>query len=298
MFLACLLLAQSCAPASDDGPEESVTRDADEDVEVQEHAQALTAGWITGPFRVSGNASINMLPDSTDVCVLTRVTGKFQGSGERVVVELVNGLWVLRSQSQQIGVAAEAHCFKKDQFISNVTRRVSQVFSEESFGSGNGCGQTTIVRSSWFVEAALYLNGISGKWEGGCELASVAQSFSPSVQSQLTLGSGQSTAVRARTASFSAGPINVAPKYFRSGSVDLFTSNSRSSVPSFVLAPITDAMCHFVLIQGDFNGGGEFAELRIGNNPQTGVPSWIFKTGSGSGSGITARVRCYSRDQR
>ena len=62
------------------------------------------------------------------------------------------------------------------------------------------------------------------------------------------------------------------------------------------MAPTSQAMCHFTRLEGDFNGDGEFAQIRA--ELVSGTERWVLNTGHGSGSGVVARARCYLRDQR
>ena len=133
---------------------------------------------------------------------------------------------------------------------------------------------------------------MSGPWDGGCEFVAIDQAASGTAFSQVLVGAGNQKEVFGFAQSFFAGTpaSGVRAKFFNSQTFVLGSNRST------VMAPTDQAMCHFTEIRGDFNGGGEFAQI----SPvlDGGIEKWQLLTHSQSGSGVSAKARCYLRDQR
>jgi hypothetical protein len=262
--------------------------------------QELDSTWVTGPFVQTGGGTRSLELTTTHVCVLTRVAGKFQGQGEEIRLRQVSGRWQLSVLTQQEGVAGEAHCFAKSKFLANGSTRWNGGEFQQFTSGSLGCASRS--SNTWQGDAATFITGMGGKWEGDCEFIRINPAPSATSYTTLTAATGQFQTLNdfAYAHAFFAGSpgAGVPAKFWRSGSADEFTLSSKSRVTSIVLAPTSEAMCHLTGIKGDFNGGGEFVELRAGINTLTGVESWILKVRSGSGLGVEGTARCYLRDQR
>jgi hypothetical protein len=263
--------------------------------EVGVTSQSLDSSWARGPYKVAGNQAVAMDALSTHVCVLTRVAGSFQGWGEKVEVWPNSVQWNLSSVAQQPGVSAEAYCFAMSKFLGPSYRDAGYG------GPSNGiCGDWGCV-SAAFTAAngtrTVFINGMSGQWEGNCEYLHVTQGAFLSDSTTFRVGSGRPCDLSPSGVwgSFTVG-FNLPFKYYP-GPLSGTTFESRSTgTTRVVMAPTSDAMCHFTRLEGDFNGDGEYAQIR----PElvSGVERWVLKTHHGSGSGVVARARCFLRDQR
>jgi hypothetical protein len=260
-------------------------------------------GWRSGPFSVrqeaEGNRKMLLEPDSTDVCVLTRVSGKFMGGGETVRVVVVNGRWVLEVAShQQEGVTGTAFCFKKNSFKANGPARLTSPPFEATdlFSPTN----------TFNGDAATFISGVNGHLRGGGEHARIVQSSEGSTPSELRVGSAAGD-LKAFAHSFFAGTVGIGtPAKFFQGE---FTMNHVVSRRSVVMANTEFAMCYLTLVKGKFDNVDDFVEIV----PQTvgRVKRWVLRAqrakeepflGLGAAPYATGEVfvaaRCYRRDQR
>jgi hypothetical protein len=274
------------------------------------NSEALIAGWVSGPYTWSQNARPRKLPAlASDVCVLTRLTGKFSGHGEWVKVTDDGTNWYLEGNSQQRDVAGEAYCFKRANLIgADANIRISSEYEQWNPGDPRGCGriwQTDMYASDAFA----FLSGVQGALEGGDEHIAVQQALSTDLLSYVESAScaeGGLTAfarnlrVGTRTARLAKfvgasryggdrlGDANVVPPFMAGGS---------ASSDMVVMAPTSKALCAFTLIQGEFEGGGEWIQMR----PEVvdGVERWVLRTQRAGGSNyVRAEARCFARDQR
>jgi hypothetical protein len=62
------------------------------------------------------------------------------------------------------------------------------------------------------------------------------------------------------------------------------------------MAPTKDAMCYFTRLQGQFDGGGEWAEIVPAM--VNGVERWQLRAQARGDAEVFAAARCYLRDQR
>jgi len=294
LLCAGVLLGWGCAYGVDaERPEEGTVDDdgLNADLAVSSVEQQLDQWWTTGPFVADQNDDIPMELDSTHVCILTKVSGRFAGGGEAVQVLRVNGRWRLRTQSLQHGVGGEAFCFRKSGFLANGSDRgVSRQFANFAFAP-DGCESESV--STWLGDATTYVSGITGPWNGGCEFVKIHQAASGTAPSQLETGTGQDDEIIGGFAqSFFAGTpgAGVRAKFFNS---QTFAIGSNQSI---VMAATDLAMCHFTEIRGDFNGGGEWVQIRPVLDG--GIEKWQLISRAVGGGGVNATARCFLRDQR
>jgi hypothetical protein len=250
-----------------------------------------TTGWRSGPFSTQTGGSLGntiaLHPASTHVCVLTRISGKFQGGGESAGIFVApDGVWYLKVENQSDQkVFASAHCFRKDGFLANgPLRRRSPQFEAR--------GHHAV--SAWNGHAATFIAGVNGHLRGGGEHARIDQSLDVSTPSKLRVGSAAGY-LRSWAYSFFAGTLG-APAKFHQGKEFTLDHVNIVSPRSVDMAPVEKAMCYFTRLQGKFDGGGEWAEI---------VPAfvhhvwrWRLRAQARGESEVFAAARCYLRDQR
>jgi hypothetical protein len=257
-----------------------------------------------------GDPPRQLAPTGLSVCVLTRVSGHFEGGGERVRVYWKDGSWWLAGTSQQSGVAATAYCMRRSCFKGEKggTTFVSSEFEVKTlnpptFPGLSGCDCGGNYADTWPAGAATFITGIGGQFEGGAEHVWVEQSAGGT--SRVRSHSCQCGELRGWAHGFSVGPAGagqaarfVGPNGTGSADVagDYVRHSKGTGAKDVEMAPTSVALCYFTEIGGDFRGGGEFVEIRPGKNAQ-GVEVWYLTAASQSGSGVFARARCLSRVQ-
>jgi|GEM_PF-1810630 len=261
-----------------------------------------------------GQGARDLGPVTSRLCYLTRVSGHFEGGGEYVRVYQENGHWWLGGHSKQSGVGGKAVCVDRKLFSSGtqhdtaVSHDFHMAFHSAS-ASLTGCDhETTGLKSSqslvpaWNGNAATILNGMSGKFVGGAEYATVVQSPDPTRPSKLDVGTMQcSVTMQDWAVSFRIGdagssdlPQFIGPR--GEGAINdageyAVHSTGTSQVP---MAPVGEALCYFTRIAGKFRGGGEYVEIyaaQVGQNKKT----WWLRAHNGSAGapdGVYARARC------
>jgi hypothetical protein len=254
----------------------------------------VKGGWRSGPYSLEQTLWDMKIPldlASTHICVLTRVSGKFQGGGEKVRVYIGDDQrWYLEvdNHSDQ-GVAGTAYCFWKDGFRADGPDRLTSPLFESR--------ENHAVRT-WGGDAATFIAGVNGHLRGGGEHARIVQSDQVLGPSELRLGSAAGF-LKAWAYSFFAGAHGSGQrgtaKFFQ-GEFKLDHVNIVS--PQYVgMAPIEDAMCYFTLLKGRFNGFGEWAEIAPAVNAN-GVAIWRLGAQAEGNSEVFTAARCYLRDQR
>lgn len=258
----------------------------------------VKGGWRSGPYTVKQileDTKIGLDPASTHVCVLTRVSGKFQGGGEKVRVHIEDDdRWYLEvdNHSHQ-GVAGTAYCFWKGGFMADgPDRLISPIFEareKHTVKTGNG-------------DAATMLAGVNGHLRGGGEHARIVQADHVLGQSELRVGSAAGF-LKAWAYSFFAGAQNSnqrgPAKFFQGVQGEEFKLDHVNIVsPRWVDMALTrDAMCYFTRLQGRFNGMGEWAEI-VPFIDSEGDERWRLRAQAQGDSEVFAAARCYLKDQR
>jgi hypothetical protein len=115
-----------------------------------------------------------MAPVDTHMCVLTRVSGDFDGGGEEVKIYQMNGYWYLGGQSMQTGVGGSAYCFAKNQFLANGAARWT---SGDFWVWAQSGGRYSYQTESWWGDATTILNGIAGQLRSKDDRAFIIQSY-------------------------------------------------------------------------------------------------------------------------
>jgi hypothetical protein len=291
---------------------ETTTNGEEENVASASTEQALLGGWATGPFTWSqGQPPMVLESTGTHVCMLSRMSGHYAGTGEAVDVTTTadGNNWVLTGFSQQSGVSGEAICFPKSGFFSNSQARV---FSREtvasSFSRGSGISQNSgggcqtdqegLAQGSDFG----FIEGIQGEMAGSGEYGSVLQAPSGTtitfLRDEICTGGSHFTFGRfLRVMMPTATPapakwLNTLGIRGDFNAIPEFSIGGNRASDAVKMAPSALAMCAFTGIQGKFAGGGESVQIREeGSN-------WVMRTTKGSASNfVAASARCFARFQ-
>lgn len=124
---------------------------------------------IYGPYKWTQGNEKTYLGDfnqGNGLCFLSRVAGKFRGSGEHIEVTIdpYSGRWTLGGASSQVGVNATAYCIQTAQNDTKLT-------SEFTWNQGS----PTIVLGSDY--ASCFLTGIKGKFQGSGERVTISSNL-------------------------------------------------------------------------------------------------------------------------
>ena len=299
VYLAVLSCAIGCAADVEGGSSGEDTADGDEVVSTA--SEALVGGWASGPYPWDQTmARRKMASVAGNVCVLTRLTGKFEGMGEAIKVTNEGTNWYLEGFSKQRDLAAEAYCFPRDGFKSvDSNTRVSSQYEL----SAGGC--VTEQREMYASDAFAFLSGIQGALHGGAEFAAVFQALSTDTLSTLEARSCNGGGLTAFAHNFRAGSRTERLAKFWSGQrigdandpETEFQVGDGAPSNRAVMLNTNSGICAFTRIQGEFAGGGEWVEIRpekIGD-----YEYWVLRSSRGAGSKfVHARARCFHREQR
>lgn len=268
-------------------------------------AAAVDPNWAVGPYSWSQYGStVQMMPTSTHVCVLTRVAGDFDGGGEQVKVYQYGGYWFMGGGSQQSGVGGQAWCFAKNAFVANGSARWNSDDASVWASSGSGCysGQHN---GMWWGDATTFLNGIGGKLRSSGDRAQAIQSNGAYTPSALRVDACSSGYLIAFGMSFFAGaPQSGALAKYWGGIYTVDSSYACANdygVYEVEMAPVNDAMCHFTSIGGGGNWDGGAEAVTIYPKIAGGIERWYMQAHSGycgTSRKTVAQARCYRRDQR
>lgn len=282
---------------------------AEADIEEQVGSvQSAVLPWFSGPHTVSVSEGVResrLLPTSTHVCALTRVSGKFMSDAEQVRLIRSNGEWVLQAFSGGAGASGEAHCYRRDAFTSNDS--TTSLSSQQSVNpwtrdiSDHGCSRNDA--DAWSGSAFTFINGIGGELAGSGEWVRINQStvdtLPSTVEAQIC---ARDEEVIGSSHSFRAGPIydRIATFYTNDdhwGDATVPTTVfSASGNQTVVMAKSKFTMCALTQIQGGFFGGGESVQIR--NEVVDGYERWVLRTKKGAASDhVSAKARCYARVQ-
>ena len=254
----------------------------------------VKGGWRSGPYSLQQTLWDMKIPldlASTHLCVLTRVSGKFQGGGEKVRVRIGDDdrWWLEVDNHSDQGVAGTAYCFWKDGFLANGGDRWTSPIFE---------AREKHAVPTWNGDAATMLAGVSGHLRGGDEHARIVQSQQVLGASELRVGSSAGF-LKAWAYSFFAGAHDSNQRGTARFFQDEFKLDHVNIVsPRWVdMAPTQDAMCYFSRLQGSFDGFGEWAEI-VPIVDSNGVERWRLRAQAEGESEVFAAARCYLKDQR
>ena len=273
-------------------------------------ANAQDPAWATGPYAWSqGKAFKQMESTQTHVCILTKVTGDFDGGGEEVKVFQASGYWYLGGKSQQTGVGGQAYCFAKDKFLANGPLRINSddgIWKMAKAGSNCFSAQG----DAWWGDATTMLSGISGELRKSGDKAVIKLSsgpFTPSILRVDTCKEDNSSNgyLKAYAHSFFAGTGSSGKlaKYWGS---EYVADSGKKCVDGLgdyevPMAPVNDAMCHFTWIGGGDNWSGGAEYVRIYPKYDGNIERWFLRAhagGCGNDHRTVAHAFCYKRDQR
>lgn len=133
---------------------------ASQQVDVMARALCIPRSYRSQTLDVSpeykwtnGSNPTDMGSDSSRVCFLTRVTGKFKGGAERIEAYPSGGRWWLGGSSFQLGVAGSARCVNTTNREGPFTWKQGQQAQPMASSNTSVCG----------------LSKMQGKFEGGGE---------------------------------------------------------------------------------------------------------------------------------
>jgi hypothetical protein len=332
--LACAFATHACGPAGD-LPDEAPSTAPEETVGTV--SQGLDPNFVRGPINVAGNQTLDIGGTQTEVCVLTKVTGEFKNTGNRVQLKVVNGRWQLIGAG---GAQGSAHCFKRAAFITAGTSSEIVQGPQQNVLAlvyPNDCDEDTTVAN--MGDAVSYIAEMAGFFGGFGESIAVSQGISRDYPNSLTLRTCYDNvdqalngppAIQSSTLTFYSGPprftVPMPPAQFigpngpggalQKGRADVagtfkakrdgfFGAGGQSTT----MAPAKDAMCVLTRVSGEFDGTGEAAW--IDTVTVNGVEMWrlnVQTAGNPCGfldpdcqpqkGGVEAEARCYLRDQR
>jgi hypothetical protein len=327
--LAFAFATHACGPAGDASGENSPTTPDEGSGTV---SKGLDQAWVRGPHHVIGPSEVDIGSASTEVCVLTRITGIFGHIGHYARVKVVDGRWELIVSA---GVQATAHCFQFPLFVTAGNAR--ELVHDAPVGLvplvfPNDCDNEN--RQVNLGDAVSYIAEVSGFFEGFGESITSTQGLSRDHANRLIVNTCHDNpdqaingpvTIEGRTNTFYAGPprftVPMPPAQFvgpgGKGRVDV-AGTFALEVPGFPnspnsmsrpMVPTLQAMCHLTKIAGEFDGLGE--AVWIDTAMINGVETWTlngrtdFNTSCGLGrptcppkGGVQVEARCYLRDQR
>jgi hypothetical protein len=310
--LVSLLLSVSSCVATVDEPNDCSEDDCQPTESVGSSVQPLVGGWATGPYTWSQGERARKLDSvAASVCVLTRLTGKFEGGGEAVQVTNDGTDWYLSGFSQQRDVGGEAYCFARDKFRGrDDNTRVSSEYALPSYFRrlNHDCPAGVNKKEMYAADAFGFLNGLRGGLNGGAEYGLVQQARSSNelsfleshscVEGQdlvsfaynLRIGTRTSRLAKFVNSQSELGDINDIADFAAGGG----WTNPQNFV---IMARTSEAMCAFTRLQGEFAGSGEYAQIRA--ELVAGIERWVLRTHKGADSHyVRADARCFARDQR
>jgi hypothetical protein len=295
LLLACSLMATACMADPDD-PEEPV-----------ESATAAVGGIPVppppAPMTVfhwkQGDGQKALVPKDGNVCVLTGLRGKLQGSGDWARVSTNNTSWVLEGRSQSGALAADATCAPRSLF--QAMHGTDHVVTKQQAVATSGCQLSQTFPGSG--ASFTFLEGIQGKFSFDTDAAFVVQS--PSIEVSSRLGVNACQPVRAFARSMRVGDPHPALFMDTDGFIGDSTTISESQVVanpegfSFAfMAPAEASLCGFTRIGGDFNSLDDALSIVPFISQADGLMHWVLFANSKTGKGTFAAARCYAMEQR
>lgn len=252
-------------------------------------------------------------------CFLTRVSGDFQGSGESVQLNIVNGSWSLTGAALSPGgVSASATCVPKFSFAMKSDKNSSLTAKLVGLPPGVWNDNCEMTSGPGLIASpggkAFLLSGIKGRWTGAGEALAVAESVKghPSLRVRgCDEGSGGwamsyvlrpdgspvryfvpgGTSTDATTATFTTSHSIASPQpwYW----LQHLETGGTGAPPPVTMAPVDKAVCGITAISGGFRGGGEVVQIsQSGGN-------WVLSVDNQqSGGYVNVAALCVMREQR
>jgi hypothetical protein len=219
-----------------------------------------------------GDPPVTMLHQSQGMCFLNTVSGHFEGTGEAVQIDNINGYWTLEGRSQQAGVYAVSICVPWSQLSSNGGWQA---------GWGYWVDATLplypkVHRYLWADDSFCFLGGVSGSLYGFANGATVQMdpnTHTWRVDAETPLGGQMSS--QGICANFTqAGPARWA-----GGQIWTQGTSARN------LGPTSDRVCALTTVRGRFRGAGESVTVF-----QTAGSWWL--SGTSQQTGVYAEANC------
>jgi len=273
-----------------------------------------------GDTASNGFTPTGMPSADTHYCVLSRVSGHFQGTGEFVQLTVENGKWKLKAGALTAGgVSAQATCVPKYSFAMADDKKASLIaglVSPNAQMSGSCDISTTLIGDA--AGKAFFLAGMTGRWNGGGEAISVGPTGpdGAALRAKSCAGgtggwalsyvlrpdkkpvryfsaTGPTTDANAATFSdFKAADAEawweIFPKLDVKGTAEL---------GPIQMAPVNQAVCGIVAISGKFRGSGEWISV-LPKGEHWGLEIGNLQGEDTDGGFIHAAARCVLRDQR
>lgn len=259
-----------------------------------------------------GQQQIFMAPADSQLCLLTKVAGRFAGAGEHVLLDqmkLPNGqvFWRLSGTSGQPQLSASAVCVKKDRFTPGMAGNEKVFAATQPNLMHQGCSSARRVFPMLGPDAAHFINDIAGKFDGSGEHVR-ASGNSLYVSACSGYVNGGALGVRLNGAGqvkyYGAGGRTTvaAQATFRGWSQKQANWQSTQPAQTWVqgatwLAPVDAALCGLVEVKGNFDGYGESVAIVRKAHPG-GQQYWKLEIENQAANLVEANVRCIARDQR
>lgn len=258
---------------------------------------------------------------ATHICLLTEVSGKFQGGGERVQLLVDKGAsggarYVLRGDTSAGQMRAAAICAGREKFVPIADKQGTAIVKHWPERVFTTCdpGQQ-LLQKGGHPKHAVFLSTIGGKLNGGGE-ALVANAVRNDERldgwgcSGMVIGGITSHGdqiwpmVRYRTQS--SRTVDVKAATFSAGVTSEYRgwydrTHGGETLPSGDLAwlvPVDEALCGLTMISGKFQGYGEAVMIQAKKNSD-GRMWWHMTVGNQTnGNLVSGGARCIARDQR
>jgi len=277
--------------------------------------QPQTFSWQVG-------APPTLLPKvATHICLLTEVSGKFQGAGERVQLLVDKGAsggarYVLRGDSNSGQTRATAICAGREKFVPIADKQGTAIVKHwpERVFSTCDAGQQ-LVEKGGHPKHAIFLSTIGGKLNGGGE-ALVATpvknderlngwgcsgmviggmtSHGDAIWPMVRYRTQSSRTIDANAATFTLG----ATTEYRGWFSRTLGGETLGDYGSAWLVPVDEALCGLTMISGKFQGYGEAVEIKARKNSDGRMWWHMAVTNETNGSIVSGGARCIARDQR
>jgi hypothetical protein len=259
-----------------------------------------------------GDKQIFMAPVDSQLCLLTKVAGKFAGGAEHVLLDqmkLPNGqvFWRLSGTSAQAELTASAVCVKKDRFTPGMLGNEKIFAATMPRMEHMGCSSARKVHAMTGPDTTHFINDVAGAFNGGGEFVrTVGNSLYVSACSGYVNGGALGVKLNgAGQVKFygAGGRTTVAAQAtFRGWSMKQANWQSTQPAQTWVqgatwLAPVNEALCGLVEVKGNFDGYGEAVAIVRETHPG-GQQFWKLKIDNLAANLVEASVRCIARDQR
>lgn len=283
----------------------------------------LTQPLQPSAFMWQAGAPPTLLPKvETHICLLTEVSGKFNGGGEKVQLAIDSGAaggarYVLRGESGSGATRAVAACAQRQKFVPIADKPGTGVAIEQPLRVFSACQSEAQVFKGTYPYRGAFLSTVSGNLRGGGEaltadaaggnnllqrgigcsgfVAGAVTIHGDTFWPNLRYRTQTSRTTSVKTATF----VNSLTQPSSSALADFFGgAQFTSSGTPMWLVPVDEALCGLTMISGKFDGYGEAAQIAAVKNSD-GRMWWQLTVGNQTNGGyVGAAARCIARDQR